>query len=111
MLGIGTGCLGLTVPEFYEMRPAHFFLMLFEYNRKAEQDYRAGAELVRLQTATLVNIQLKKSDQVKPNQLWHFPWDDEQDVQKRLGSLTREELEEQVKQFLKFKKDEGPGAL
>lgn len=105
MLGIGTGCLGLTVTEFYEMRPAHFFLMLFEYNRKAEQDYRAGAELVRLQTATLVNIQLKKSDQVKPNQLWHFPWDDESDVEQHLKSLPADEFNRRYKEFINGRKN------
>lgn len=82
------------------MRPAHFFLMLFEYNRDVEQKYRANAELVRLQTATLVNLQVRKRDQVKPNQLWKFPWDDETDVELQLKSLSREELEKKYKEFI-----------
>lgn len=82
------------------MRPVHFFLMLAEYNRKAEQDYRVQAELVRLQTATLVNIQLKKADRVKPNELWKFPWDGEHDADAHLKKMSREEFERMYKEFL-----------
>ncbi len=108
MLGIGTGCLGLSVKEFYEMRPVHFFLRLFEYNRSEEQKYRANAELIRLQTATLVNLQVKKSDRVKPNQLWHFPWDNENDVEQHLKALPADEFNRRYKEFINGRKNPQP---
>ena len=48
----------MTVMEFEEMLLHDFFLKLHYYHLKEEQAYRAKAELVRLQTLTLVNIQL-----------------------------------------------------
>jgi hypothetical protein len=68
--------MGMTVMEFEEMLLHDFFLKLHYYHLKEEQAYRAKAELVRLQTLTLVNIQLLKKDKIKdPRQLWVFPWE------------------------------------
>lgn len=70
------GLMGMTVVEFWEMSLHDFFLKLHYYNLKEEQAYRANAELVRLQTLTLVNIQLLKKDKIKdPRRLWVFPWE------------------------------------
>ena len=70
------------VMEFGEMLLHDFFLKLHCYNTREEQIYRANAELVRLQTLTLVNIQLQKKDKIKdPKQLWVFPWEREESVE------------------------------
>ena len=66
----------MTVMEFEEMLLHDFFLKLYYYNLKEEHSYRTTAELVRLQTLTLVNIQLLKKDKIKdPRLLWVFPWE------------------------------------
>ena len=81
-LGIALGLLGMGVMEFGEMLLHDFFLKLHYYNTREEQIYRANAELVRLQTLTLVNIQLQKKDKIKdPKQLWVFPWEREESVE------------------------------
>jgi len=47
-----------------------------------------------MQTATLVNIQLKKEDQLKPNELWHFDWDnDTVETHDRASEMTDEQIQ------------------
>lgn len=82
------------------MRPSHFFLMLFEYNREAEQKFKLQAELIRLQTTLLINSQRPAEKQINPLVLWKFPWDNEVELQKRLDQMSREELEEHYKKFI-----------
>ena len=73
---IALGVMGMTVMEFEEMLLHDFFLKLYYHNLKEEHSYRTTAELVRLQTLTLVNIQLLKKDKIKdPRLLWVFPWE------------------------------------
>lgn len=58
------------------MTPHDFFLKLHYHNRQEEDRYRALAELARLQTLTLVNIQLARKDKIRdPRRLWTFPWE------------------------------------
>lgn len=49
-----------------------------------------------MQTATLVNIQLKKEDQLKPNELWHFDWDNDtvETYDRASEGLTDEQITE-----------------
>ena len=65
--------------EFWEMTLKEFFLKLHYFNKMKEQEYQANAELIRLRTLTLVNIQLASKDKIKdPKKLWQFPWDVEE---------------------------------
>lgn len=66
-----------------------FFLKLHYFYKHKEQEYRERAELVRLQTLTLVNIQLARKDKIKDaKQLWRFTWEQESGgVGKSCGSL------------------------
>ncbi|HNX11611.1 MAG TPA: hypothetical protein PKH68_01355 [Paludibacteraceae bacterium] len=59
-------------------------------NAKVNDEFKRDAELTRLQTATLINIQLKKEDQIKPRDLWRFEWDD-QETENESG-LTEEQI-------------------
>jgi len=72
------------------MRPADFFIYLDAMNAKVNDEFKRDAELTRLQTATLINIQLKKEDQIKPRDLWRFEWDD-QETENESG-LTEEQI-------------------
>jgi hypothetical protein len=101
LLSIGLGCLGLSVNEFYEMRPVHFFMKLGEYNREQEQKFRLDAELIRLQTTTLVNIQLPENKKINPASLWKFPWDN--DIDETIKQLDKKDFEEQYKNYINRK--------
>ena len=49
--------------------------MLEQCQEMRQAEFRQHAELVRLQTTTLVNIQLDQKDHLKPAELWSFDWD------------------------------------
>jgi len=75
---VGLGVLGMSPDEFYEMRLRDFFLKLFAFRKEQEIDRRENAELIRLQTVELLNINLKDDDKIKKtSDLWKFPWDNE----------------------------------
>ena len=84
-LGIALGVLNMKSVEFWEMTLRDFFLKLHYFNRRKQQKYQATAELIRLQTLTLVNIQLAGKDKIKsPENLWRFPWEREEQVRKEV---------------------------
>ena len=94
-LQIGLGYLGLTPEQFWTMRLKYFFLMLKQKNETEENMHRFKCELVRRQTAELINIQLKREDRISPKQLWKFPWDSENYEFQYQSSMTDEEINEQ----------------
>jgi len=78
--GLGLALLGMTADEFFECRIGLFYNALNAYYREQMNRQRFTADMVRLQTLTLLNIQIKKSDRIKtPAELWSFPWDDEEE--------------------------------
>ena len=99
-LAIALGRLKLLPVQFFEMRLVHFFLMVQDYFKAEEQKSRFAAEMIRLQTTYYVNNGRKESEQLKPQQLWKFPWDDEIDLLENLKDLTREEFEASYREFL-----------
>lgn len=80
------------------MRPVFYFMKLSEYNREREQKFRLDAELLRLQTATLVNIHLAETKKIKPINLWKFPWDNE--AAEVLIQMDQKQFEENYKKFI-----------
>ena len=90
----------MTPREFYEMRLKHFFMKLQEYNRHRENETRMNAELVRLQTTALINVQLKPADKINPQQLWRLPWDDENATEKTMNQLSKEELQQAYTEYI-----------
>lgn len=100
-MGVALGELGMTADAFWEMRLHDFFLKLrYHYNaRQAERVERA--ELVRMQTVALVNIQLAKKDRIKdPRQFWCFPWEEEQGKTEP-EEVSEEEQQERIKNLIK----------
>lgn len=82
--------------EFWEMRLGTFFLKLHFFIEGRELQYRREAELVRAQTYTLLNIQLRIQDRYRNvHDMWPFPWDTEQQNKK----LTEEEKKAQAKRI------------
>lgn len=96
--------MGLSPDEFYSMRLSHFFLKMQGFYKRIENEQRARAELVRMQTVYLVNVQLKREDRFKsPAELWQLPWDNTEvatvasesqnpeDLKQLLNLLTKKE--------------------
>lgn len=56
-------------------------MSLIASRQRADNEFRRHAELVRLQTVELINIQLSKRDKFKKaSALWPFPWDEQEAV-------------------------------
>jgi hypothetical protein len=91
--------MGLSPEEFMLMRPANFWLKLQGYRQGREEDFRLDAELSRLQTTELINIQLDPVKRLKPNQLWRFPWDKEEEPDEP-EMVTTEEAEINIKKLI-----------
>lgn len=99
MLGMGIAHLHLTPAEFFKMRIGHFYAALDAWAEHEKNKQRFTAELMRMQTADLLNIQLKKKDRIKAAELWRFPWDDEGDERQR--PQTDEEIRRHNEEILK----------
>lgn len=74
--------------------------MVSEYYAEQLEKTKLHCELTRMQTTELINIHLKKQDKFKYKQLWEFPWDSENELEKRLSEMNKEDFEESYRQFL-----------
>lgn len=93
--------MGMGVDEFYKMRLSHFFIKLHGWTNNQQRLFRERAELVRLQTVELINIQLKSANKIKsPEKLWQFPWDS--DDKKPLPLIDETEAKEKLERVLKL---------
>jgi len=45
------------------------------YNEGESERIKSIAEIVRMSTTILMNIQLSKEDRITPHELWPFTWD------------------------------------
>lgn len=94
-LGVALGMMNMGVVEFGEMTLHDFFLKLHYYNLRETRLYRERAELTRLQTLTLVNIQLARKDKIRdPRRLWTFPW--EREPGRPRGEASGESMEKLI---------------
>ena len=98
MLGMGIAHLHLTPAEFYEMRIGHFYAAMDAWGEHELSKQRFTAELIRMQTTDLLNIQLKKKDRLKAGELWRFPWEVEDEVDK---PTTDDEIKKHNEEILK----------
>lgn len=68
--------LHITPAQFYNLTPLEFDEALVDWNKVEESRQHFELEKMRIQTLYLVNIQLKKEDQIKDaRKLITFPWD------------------------------------
>lgn len=85
--------------QFYKMRLKDFFLKVHFYNKKEERQSREKAELIRMQTFILVNIQLESKNKLKvPADLWRFPWDTERE-QTEIQTISPEKQQKIIKKL------------
>jgi hypothetical protein len=75
---IAFGQLGMSVEDFYDMMPKHFWNKMDGFykleNIRGQQEW----ERVRWQTTLLLNIQLPKNKTIKPTDLIQFDWDEKE---------------------------------
>lgn len=69
--------MGLSVPEFYNMRCSYFFEAAAEFFKQQTEQNHWQFNLHRLLATTLVNVQIKQEDRLKPEELWESPFKDE----------------------------------
>tara|TARA_R110002167_G_C12342365_1_gene621303 strand:+ start:91 stop:372 length:282 start_codon:yes stop_codon:yes gene_type:complete len=67
--------MGMSVDEFYDMIPRHFFNKLDGFFELEQLRDRSDWERTRWQTCYLLNIQLPRGKQIKLKDLINFDWD------------------------------------
>ena len=86
--------------ELLQMLLGDFFLKCEYYNREKEAQQQFYANLIRLQTVELINIQLPEKSKFKEaTKLWRFPWDEQKDL--AVKEVTPERQKEQIDRLLK----------
>lgn len=74
------GEMGWSLERFLTCRLSVFWAALEGHYKKREADIQFLANLIRLSTTELVNIQLRREDRIEPSGLWRFPWDGKDEV-------------------------------
>lgn len=99
LIAIGLGELHWSITDLMQSRLSMFLLALRGHRQAEELRYRQHAEMIRLQTVELINIQLKKEDKIKSaSSLWAFPWDaKKQDPQ---IEFTPEQVQDNIKRLM-----------
>ena len=102
------GEMGMSEEEFYTCRVANFFLKLHGFREKEYNDRKEHANLVRMSTFELININLSPEHKIKsPESMWPFPWDNEDtdEVKKKSGKkkpgITEEQSRKKIAQMVK----------
>ena len=86
--------------QLMEARLRHVLLAMHGARNAREAQYRQQAELVRLQTVDLINIQLDKKNKIKDAaKLWQFPWDNQTD---HPAEVTPEQAAEQLRRLVEY---------
>lgn len=92
--------LHITPDQFGEMRIGHFYAALNAHFAAEKERQKFTAELFRMQTVDLLNIQLKKKDRIKPKELWIFGWDNE-DEEETEKPVTADEIKRYNDEIMK----------
>ncbi len=92
------------------MRLGTFFLKLEYYFKARLEDKRLFAELIRLQTFHLVNIQLSVDHKIKDLQsLWSYDW--EKTKRENIVSKNDVEVQEKIGRMIEMLNKVGDGAV
>jgi hypothetical protein len=103
------GALNYTPERFGSTRIGVFLDVLSGINEMENERFKATAELIRTSTTILRNIQvINESDLKKPEELWHFPWDkQEEEEQDPVSEQDRQRAETDLLEILKRKTENG----
>ncbi|WP_348702685.1 hypothetical protein [Tenacibaculum sp. 190524A02b] len=95
---LALGELGLSLEYFYSLTSRQFFNTLTGYREKERLVYQDDWERSRMQMYFTVLPYLDKNNQIAPEDLFVFPWEDEKSG---AGVSSREELENYFKDNLR----------
>lgn len=94
--------MGMSSEEFWQMRLKEFFLKLRAFFKSKESDQKLHANLVRMQTVELMNIQLSEEDKIRsPQDLWKFPWEEGEEEEEE-EELDEEKAMQNLKKLSKL---------
>lgn len=89
--------MNMKVVEFEEMRLGDFFLKLRYFLKKREDEMLFIANLIRMQTLELLNVQIEPKHRIQSVQdLWCFPWENE-DKKVEHVDLNSETVKQELK--------------
>ena len=88
---VALGRMMMTPLQFGNMLAGDFLDALAGYSNGEFERMKSLAELLRIQTTILWNIQVDKENKLMPSGLWPLPWDNIEDVVKAAPSLIDEE--------------------
>ena len=92
--------------DFYSMRMGEFFEAMDAFRKEAEGGRIHVGNLVRGLAIRVFNLLVSKKDKFKDERkFWPMPWDEPDEdeaaeVAKKLSSLSDEERQEKIKEFL-----------
>jgi hypothetical protein len=89
------GEIGMSIKEFYGITMKEWHYISKSYMIKDER----ASQKVRTHATMMVNLQLKKEDQLKPEQLWKLPSDNIIKVKKNIP--TKQEMLEAAERYRK----------
>jgi len=92
------GCLGYDPDRFGKMLVGDFLDAMGGYNEAAYDRLKELAELIRLSTAKLWNVQVGRDEKLDVEELWPFPWDKKNNVE----TISDEEYKERCERAEKF---------
>lgn len=87
----------MKVVEFEEMRLGDFFLKLRYFLKKREDEMLFIANLIRMQTLELLNVQIEPKHRIQSvRDLWCFPWENEDEKVEHVD-LNSEAVKQELK--------------
>jgi hypothetical protein len=102
ILETGLGVLNYTPEQLFETRLCFFWARLSGYFAERDRQYRAHAELTRLQTFLLVNVNMTEKSRLKsPADLYRYHWEDDQSPSRKRPELSDAQIEQRSRNLLK----------
>lgn len=100
--------MGMSPDAFWDLLPREFFLKQHGFNAMMDRKDRNDWEMVRWQTAFLLQPHMKKGKQLKPTSLIKFPWEEKTSLSRSEMMKNRKEMEYYSKLYgLKEKPSDG----
>ncbi|MCQ2137890.1 MAG: hypothetical protein MJY60_04210 [Bacteroidales bacterium] len=98
--GYAIGVIGLTPRDFGEMRPARYWAVARAFNDTQRDRLAFEGDQTRLLAGTIVNL-LHQRKVKKLTDLWKWPWDKEEKIEKKLSGMSADERKRQVAELMK----------
>lgn len=98
-MGIGVGCVGLSVADFDRLTPDEFSAIADAWQQNRDNADRTAWEIARTSAAILIRPHITRS--VTPERLLPLPWDKPAaEAQKKAPRLTKEQQDARFKEIV-----------